>query len=367
MQDEMHELFLLATRFFYREYKKDGGSQGKLAKGLGITNSYLSSVISGARKASLELQSQIANTLFGPYDKFLAIGRRIKEGHEPLEVKQEQPFDPVEKVLAQLTHYVMDHQRIERELKISREKYRDISLTSGDMIFEMDRNFRFIYLSGRVQEVTGMDPEKILGKHFSDFLDSKENARLQELIGYSLQNRTIMDTVITIAAEHGKKYRHIIAKPVFNSLGEFTGARGTYRDITKRKTLEKELEQQNWLLQVALDSVDHCGIVISAADNTVLKWNLEYKRMFNHSDKVLKTRDTLQYIKETRNKTADPEQFDRDVKQVLQSRKEIRHSFQLLDGRTIERKVVPLFKDDVLVGRIAHMTDFTRAGRRAAD
>jgi len=42
MQNEMHELFLLAARFFYRKYKKNGGSQGELARKLGITNSYLS-------------------------------------------------------------------------------------------------------------------------------------------------------------------------------------------------------------------------------------------------------------------------------------------------------------------------------------
>ena len=367
MQNELHELFLLATRFFYKGYKQSGGSQGKLAERLGITNSYLSSVVSGARKASLELQNQIANTLYGPYDKFLLVGRRIKEGLDPIKEEKKEPADPVEKLLAQLTHYVMDHQRIEKELQVSEEKYRDISLTSGDMIFEMDKNFKFVYLSGRVQEVTGRSPEEILGKHFSDFLDSGENARLQELIKKSIEKRSIMDTVITISTDHEKKHRHIIAKPVFNSDGEFTGARGTYRDITNRKRLEKEIGQQNWLLQVALDSVENCGIVIADAQNNALKWNIEYKRMLEHTDKVLKTRNTLKYIEETRNKVADPEQFNRDIKQVAQSKKEIMHTYLLLDGRTIERKVIPLFKDDVLVGRIAHLRDITNAGRRLTD
>ena len=155
MQNELHELFLLAASFFYKGYKKSGGSQQKLAEKLSITNSYLSSVMSGARKASLELQNQIANTLYGPYDKFLLVGRRIKEGLDPIKEEKEESADPVEKLLAQLTHYVMDHQRIEKELQVSQEKYRDISLTSGDMIFEMDENFKFIYLSGRCRKLRG--------------------------------------------------------------------------------------------------------------------------------------------------------------------------------------------------------------------
>jgi PAS domain S-box-containing protein len=355
----MHELFLLATKHFYKQYKQNGGSQGDLATGLGITNSYLSSVINGSRQASLELQSRIAATLFGPYDKFLAVGRRIKEGLEPLEKSGEESLDPVEKLLAQLTHYVMDHQRIERDLKLSEEKYRDISLTSGDMIFEMDKDFRFIYVSGKVEEVTGKKAREILGKNYQDFLDDKEITRLKDLIRKAIQNGTILNTILTIHHGTDIKYRHLIAKPVYNTRGEFIGSRGTYRDITKRKNLEKELEQQNWLLQVALDSVETSGIVISDAHNNILKWNIVYKRIFSHSDKVLKTRDTAQYIAETRTKTADTELFDRDVKEALQSSKEIKHTFRLLDGRTIERKVIPLFRNGNLVGRIAHMKDVT--------
>ena len=367
MHSEQHELFLLATRYFYKKYKQSGGSQGKLADKLGITNSYLSSVISGARQASLELQNQIAKTLYGPYDKYLTIGRRIKDGLEPLEEEMEQPLDPVEKLLAQLTHYVMDHQRIEKELQLSQEKFRDISLTSGDMIFEMDENFKFTYLSGRVFEVTGKNPEDIVGKHFSDFLDARENARLMELVNDSILKQTILNTVLTLSNGQEKKYRHLIAKPVINPEGEFIGARGTYRDITSRKNLEKALEQQNWLLQVALDSVHHCAIVISDAHNKVLKWNIEYKRMFEHSDKVLKTRDAQKYIKETRSKTLDPEQYDNNIKEVIQSRSEITHTYQLVDGKTIERKVIPLFKDDILIGRITHFRNISHAGRRASD
>ena len=355
MHTEMHELFLLAARYFYKNYKRQGGSQGELAKKLGITNSYLSSVMSGTRKASLELQDQIANTLFGPYDKFLALGRRIKDGHEPLEEKKASSADPVESLLAQLTHYVIDHQRIERELEISQEKYRDISLTSGDMIFEVDQDLTITYVSGRIEEIMQKRAEDLLGKKFSDFLDKAELTRVQPLIKESIKNKSIVNTVITVNEDQEQKYRHAIAKPVFGSSGEFLGFRGTYRDITRRKKLEKALEQQNWLLQVAIDSIDHCALIISDADNKVLKWNLEYKRLFNHSESVLKTRDTLKYIAETRDKTADPEQYDRDVKQMLRSKKVMVHTYRLLDGKVIERKVIPLFRDNILIGRIAHI------------
>jgi PAS domain S-box-containing protein len=359
MQDDLHELFLLAARFFYKKYKKTGGSQGKLAAKLGITNSYLSSITSGARKASLDLQNKIAKILYGPYDKFLLVGRRIKEGLDPLEEEKAKPVDSVEHLLARLTHYVMDHQRIEKELQVSQEKFRDISLTSGDMIFEIDENFKFTYLSGKVQEVTGLNPNDILGKQINNFLDADENDRLQKLISKSIQTQTILDTVLTIQVGDQTKYRHLIAKPVFNPKGEFKGARGTYRDITSRKIMEERIKQQNWLLQVALDSIESCGMIIVAADNTVLKWNLEYKRLSGLSEKTLETRDPRKYLEESKSLMAAPEQFELELAQALQSKTEINHTSHLLDGRILERKIMPLFKDDILIGRIGHLKDIT--------
>jgi len=232
------------------------------------------------------------------------------------------------------------------------------------MIFEVDPDLTITYVAGRVEEIMERSAQDLIGKKITDLLDEAEIKRLQVLIKDSIKNKSIFNTVLTITEDQEQKYRHAIAKPVFGSNGKFLGFRGTYRDITKRKKLEKALEQQNWLLQVAIDSIDHCAFVLSDADNNVLKWNHEYEKLFNHSNEVLKTRDTLKYIAETRNKTVDPEQYDRDAKQAIRSRKTIVHTYQLLGSKVIERKVIPLYKDNVLIGRIAHIRDITNDKNR---
>ena len=77
MNDELQDIFQLAARHFYRKHKAKGGLQKELADQLGITQSYLSSVIKGSRPSSLKLQNMIANILYGPYDKFLEAGWRL--------------------------------------------------------------------------------------------------------------------------------------------------------------------------------------------------------------------------------------------------------------------------------------------------
>ena len=83
---------------------------------LGITQSYVSAVMGGSKTASLELQNQIANILYGPFEEFLAVGRRIQQNLAPEIKEKPEPDESVEKLIARLTHYVIDHQRIENEL-----------------------------------------------------------------------------------------------------------------------------------------------------------------------------------------------------------------------------------------------------------
>jgi PAS domain-containing protein len=162
MSDELHELFSLAAKFFFKEYKKKGGAQGKLAKQLGITQSYLSSVINGSRTASLDLQSEIAKILFGPYDQFLEAGRHIKEGKDPVQQETVPDDEGVESLIAKLTYYVMDHKRIEGELVKTKNFYETIVENQQTGVLVMDSSHNVTYANSYMQELSGINPEFIM-------------------------------------------------------------------------------------------------------------------------------------------------------------------------------------------------------------
>jgi PAS domain S-box-containing protein len=164
MKNELHELFQLAAKYFIKQYKKEGGAQSKLADELGITQSYLSSVVNGSRSASLELYSRIAEKLYGPLDKFLAAGRRIKEGYDPLEEKQKPPEDPVENLIARLTYYVVDHQRIENELSELKQFYETIVENQPTGIIVTNNEHKIIYLNNYIKSLLSISVEEIMGQ-----------------------------------------------------------------------------------------------------------------------------------------------------------------------------------------------------------
>jgi PAS domain S-box-containing protein len=115
--EELKIVFKLAATYFYKKYREEGGNQERLAEKLGVSQSYISSIMSGSKSASLELQSRIATVLSGKlYEDFLAIGRRIKNGLEPELIEEKENHESAEMLIAKLSHYVVDHQRIEKEL-----------------------------------------------------------------------------------------------------------------------------------------------------------------------------------------------------------------------------------------------------------
>ncbi len=118
METTINEIFKTAAKYFFQDFKRTGGSQKKIAEELGITHTYVSSVINGSRTASLTLLEQIAFMLSGkPLDEFLWVGRRLKKGLSPILENETELQDTPEELISKLTYYIVDHQRMKKALE----------------------------------------------------------------------------------------------------------------------------------------------------------------------------------------------------------------------------------------------------------
>lgn len=118
MENDFNKIYTLAAKHFFRDFKLKGGTQKKIARKLGITNSYVSAVINGSKTASLTLLEQIAFMLSGkPLDEFLLVGRRIKNGLPPTQEEPTDSPDSPAELISKLTYYIVDHERIKKELE----------------------------------------------------------------------------------------------------------------------------------------------------------------------------------------------------------------------------------------------------------
>ena len=165
MPNETAELFALAAKYFLKKYKENGGTQVSLSKELGITQAYISSVINGSRSASFDLYTQIADKLYGPLDKFLNVGRRIKEGKPPLTEDEENNGlrDDAEHLIARLTYYILDHRRMAGEIKELKQFYESIVENLQSAVLVMDSQNEVIYANTRIKKICGISTDEAIG------------------------------------------------------------------------------------------------------------------------------------------------------------------------------------------------------------
>jgi transcriptional regulator with XRE-family HTH domain len=262
MGSDLQNIFRLAAKYFYKKYKESGGNQAEIAKKLGINQSYVSAVINGSKTASLELQNRLANILYGPFEEFLAVGRRIQNNLDPEEAEQpvteESQKEGVEKLIAQLTHYVVDYQRIKKELVSTKKFYEDIvqNLQSGVLVTDNDDTIYFA--NNFMFNIAGLPPDRFLGVDILALYIKFPSMESAEFSAKYLAAKESLEPLyyenISVKTPRGiKTYLSGWMIPYVNE-GIYNGMTCTIRDTSKSREL-------SMLLKITLDnSPDAIGI-----------------------------------------------------------------------------------------------------------
>ncbi len=133
-----------------------------------------------------------------------------------------------------------------RELRQSESRFRSLVESSGDWIWEVDKEGVYTYSSRKVKDILGYEAEEVIGKNVYDLMPPAEAERIRTVF-----KRVVMERVSIVNLEntclHKSGHRVVLETsgiPVFNDSGELTGYRGMDRDITERKLNEEALEKR---------------------------------------------------------------------------------------------------------------------------
>ncbi|MFC4407237.1 PAS domain S-box protein [Haloarchaeobius iranensis] len=187
-------------------------------------------------------------------------------------------------VFAKLVGQAIERRRYERELeqrneRLQREKARieGIAETSFDILFQLDLDGEFTYVSPAVEQTLGYAPGTLVGSPFADIivqptLDDALVAYADALEGEPAEN-VELDFV---DADGERVVIEVNATPVTDD-GEIVGIQGVGRDVTEQKRRERELRLKNR----AMDEAD-IGISIAEAggdSNPLLYVNEGFERV----------------------------------------------------------------------------------------
>lgn len=140
------------------------------------------------------------------------------------------------------------------EVGASQAQLRDLLDSVRSVIFMKDRDGRHILVNAFYEEATGISKETIIGKTDHDVMPSDVADAIVR------QDRQVMETGKAVTYEesvpspNGEERHYLTTKvPLFDSAGIVNGMCGIATDITDRKRAEKEVQQANFLSDMALE------------------------------------------------------------------------------------------------------------------
>lgn len=162
---------------------------------------------------------------------------------------------------------ITDRKKAEEALRESEERFRGVAEESFDIIFIMDRDGNFTYISPAIKRILGYRPKDLLGKSLEKFLPKIEMAKIDQVLtqfrdGHNLEALELK----TFAKDGSTVYFEINATPQ-KKKDEIIGFQGIARNITERKRAQDEMkkrlmkfkleEGKVYLVQEATSMVSH--------------------------------------------------------------------------------------------------------------
>lgn len=131
------------------------------------------------------------------------------------------------------------------ELQRSEARFRALVESSSDLIWEVDADGVYTYVSPKIRDLLGYMPEEVIGRTPFDLMAPAEAERVRMMFNAIAASRQAGFGIENV--NRHKDGRVVVletnAVPIFGARGDLLGYRGMDRDITARKEVETALRQ----------------------------------------------------------------------------------------------------------------------------
>ncbi len=195
-------------------------------------------------------------------------------------------------------------------LRESERRFQDLVENTHDWIWEVDANGVYRYVSPRVKDLLGYEVEEVLGKTPFDFMQPAEAERVGALFQAFAREKQPFNSLEN-SNRHKDGHEVVLdtsGTPILSAQGELLGYRGTDRDITDRKQMERKLEKEQIFNEKLVQAAGSVIIVLDHRGH-IVKFNQAAENITGYRFAELKDKPIWQ--------TLIPESVRDDVKQVF--------------------------------------------------
>lgn len=164
--------------------------------------------------------------------------------------------------------------RIEQQhaLEESEKRFKDLILSSNDIIWEVDIEGHYTFISEKVRDVLGYEPQELVGKAPFEIMREDEAEKIEGRFLEMIENGgKIIDWENWNVHKDGSEVCLLTnAVPIKNRVGSIIGYRGVDKNITQRKKTERALEESEKRFRYAL----------AGANEGLWDWNIKTGDVF---------------------------------------------------------------------------------------
>ena len=138
---------------------------------------------------------------------------------------------------------ITERMRVERELRELQERFRSLVENTNDILWEVDPQEIYAYISPNVEAILGYSPEELIGKTPFELMPEKEAERVGQIFTQIVQEgRPFTSLQHNAVCKDGRVILlECSGKPIAQGEGPFLGYRGIDRDISERSSGSRKL------------------------------------------------------------------------------------------------------------------------------
>ncbi|MCX6122385.1 MAG: PAS domain S-box protein [Ignavibacteriales bacterium] len=204
-------------------------------------------------------------------------------------------------------------QQVEKALQASDMRYRLLAEHMRDVIWTMDPDGQFTYVSPSVFHLRGYTAEEVMRQSVQEAFTSDSAIRVLAGINVLLAENEIQDVHANWELQQPCKdgstvWTEVSVNIIRDKLGPAYTVLGVSRDITERKIAEGIIAEQAHLLNVALDP-----IILRDMNDGLIFWNKAAENLYGWTFDEAKSLKAAQCIAEV-----DQPKYERGVKEFIE-------------------------------------------------
>ena len=197
---------------------------------------------------------------------------------------------------------ITEHKRIENELLLSEEKYRNILENIEDGYVELDVSGNFIFFNEALCRIQGYPREELIKKTYRDLMDEENTkkmfTRYNKVYTTGESEKEVPYEIITKSGD--RRHLETSITPMKDAAGRIFAFRGIVRDRTESRHAEEVLRQNEEKYRAMIETIQDGYFEIDLNGkytfvNDVICQHLKYSReeLIGHSPKLYQSPENL--------------------------------------------------------------------------